>query len=61
MDTTLRFKLFGSGKLPDEARSALAADEVLAIAEGSALTSASLAMSQAFTPEEGLSASPERS
>ena len=34
MDNTLRFKLFGSGKLPDEARAALAADEVLTLAEG---------------------------
>jgi len=34
MDTTLGFKLFGSGKLPDEARAAFDADEVLALAEG---------------------------
>jgi len=34
MDNTLHFKLFGSGKLPDEARAALAADEVLALDEG---------------------------
>ena len=34
MNTTLRFKLFGSGKLPEKARAALAADEVLTLAEG---------------------------
>jgi hypothetical protein len=34
MDTTLRFNLFGIGKFSDEARAALAADEVLVLAEG---------------------------
>jgi hypothetical protein len=34
MDTTLGFKLFGNGKLTDEVHAALAAEEVLALAEG---------------------------
>jgi hypothetical protein len=34
MDSTLGFKLFGSGKLPEEIRAAFAADQVLSLAEG---------------------------
>jgi len=60
MDTTLRFKLFGIGKLPDKARAALAADEVLALAEGILVDERFLGNVPGLHSGEGLSACPGR-